>query len=83
MCIGDSSPGAWIHWQDILEPLIGAFGWATNYQTFQRAEEAALRAMGFDPVVPDEGGVASVDPALLPNTEVFIDNVVWQFIATP
>ena len=82
-CFGDSRPGAWIPSEEILEPLIGAFGWATNHQTFQRAEEAALRAMGLEPVVPDEGGVASVDPALLPDTEVFIDNVVWQFIATP
>lgn len=83
MCNGDSRPGDWMHWDEITETLIGAFGWATNYQTFQRAEEAALRAQGIDPEPPDEGGVATLDPALLPKTNVYIDNIVWQFLPTP
>jgi hypothetical protein len=80
VCNSASSPGAWVRPDDIVQTVIGGFGWATNYAEFE-AQSAILA--GTDAPM---AGMTNVDAnliATLPNTVVYLDDIVWDFVPEP
>jgi hypothetical protein len=70
VCPGVSSPGAWLKADDIIQTVIGGFGWATNYSEFE-AQNAI--APGEDP---------HISAARVPTT-LYLDDIVWDFVVMP
>jgi hypothetical protein len=71
-CNGTSFAGSWQAVDEIYETVIGGFGWALNYAEYE-AQVAAQVASG---TLPAD---SMVDPATLPPTHLYIDDIVWDY----
>jgi hypothetical protein len=69
-----SFAGSWQALDEIYDTVIGGFGWALNYAEYE--ERLALQvANGTLPAG------STVDPVALPPTHLYVDDVVWDYVA--
>jgi hypothetical protein len=66
--------GSWKPLDEIYETVIGGFGWALNYAEYEQQVALGI-ANG---TLPAD---ATVDPATLPPTQLYIDDIVWEYVA--
>lgn len=80
VCNGASTPGSWVYADDIIQTVIGGFGWATNYAEFEAQNAVIAGSAG-----PMTGmtNVGADQIALLPSTTVYLDDIVWDFVTEP